>query len=78
MIMVEYRKVKQEGRSRKDVVIVSASYRMYVSTFYVDWFIERLREGYVDVANLFKHNYVERCIISFFDFYVKVKKTYRG
>lgn len=36
MIMVEYRKVKQEGRSRKDVVIVSASYRMYVSAFYVD------------------------------------------
>ncbi len=34
--MVEYKKVKQEGRSRKNVVIVSASYRMYVPTFYVD------------------------------------------
>lgn len=34
--MVEYRKVKQEERSRKNVVIVSVNYRMYVPTFYID------------------------------------------
>ncbi|MGP1471393.1 MAG: DUF1848 domain-containing protein [Schwartzia sp. (in: firmicutes)] len=41
-------------------MIVSASRRTDIPAFYFDWFCQRLREGYVDVANPFNRRQVSR------------------
>jgi hypothetical protein len=41
-------------------VIISASRRTDIPAFYTDWFIKRLREGYVDVSNPFNKRQTRR------------------
>jgi hypothetical protein len=41
-------------------MIISVSRRSDIPRFHFDWFLERLREGFVDVANPFNRNQVRR------------------
>lgn len=45
-------------------MIISASRRTDIPAFYVDWFMNRLRDGYVYIRNPFNFNYISKVPLS--------------
>ena len=43
-----------------DIMILFVSGRTDIVAFYMEWFMNRYKEGFVDVRNPFNHNLVSR------------------